>query len=780
MKGNRFILFLIVALYFATGSSITTGTLPFTNFFNSDISVNVVILVQSTRRRCSEKTFYAYFSDEIDTVLHVYDPHQSRTRAYWLKIKHNLELELTGAYSIGICSVSTFPITVYYVHILDQNDNSTTEVARQFILPPRIRQMSLSGTASRNNPSLMVFNELPGETSEVTAQQVENQIDQLNQLSQQLRGLPQSPSIQETSKGQQIPLSSYVPQISRGALQSGLGRQLAVEPSFVRNIARNPLTGPNGLTKDVLSDLMFGNLKSLASMGGLSNANSPLEQNAMSPQMLGNSELSAFNNPLLEEKFAQSQSGKPGLGLPLPPNENMDFNDLPTNDLDNLKELSFLRSKHHSKSKRKKKNDKSDVVTKLLLTLLVDKLKDIYEMDKINSTQRKTLKLDSSTIGKIQNTLKERSHPPSNTKNHSEKDGEKEAKLPDNFDTNLSFPLTFSDTKGAQVSLVDSPQKSDNKDSSLLDVDTKNIENIIKGIENGSPEPKENSSVKIASVNADPGNSPLEISQKTTKTLNNDDLKLLQTGTASEFHRVKIDPVGEVGKSETIPSISDYHPTIDASKTAYPSQGIFEVHTDKATVSALPTFSISSLLNQEIPGNVKASGRVLNINAEKDVNNVGMDLTSSATAKPPGTSNAIEDTKGSTTSTGETDTANYLEASRVLGAVFNKVKDPLARKSVEVAIKAMLRLMKSDNTYSKKQSVPSIKSWILQEKVKKLMKTIHELSKTVHAVDEEVSSSRKTFRRVKHKILKRRFSHKHLNHHRPRHAHHHKRTYSKH
>lgn len=625
----------------------------------------------------------------------------------------------------------------------------------------------------------MAFNGLPGETSEVTAQQVENQIDQLNQLSQQMRGLSQSPSIQQTAKGQQIPLSSFVPQISRGALQSGLGRQLAVEPSYVRNIARNPLTGPNGLTKDVLSDLMFGNLKSLASMGGLSNANSPLEQNAMSPQMLGNSELSAFNNPLLEEKVAQSQSGKPGLGaglgLPLPPNENMDFNDLPTNDLDNLKDLPFLRSKHHSKSKRKKKNDKSDVVTKLLLTLLVDKLKDIYEMDKMNSTQRKTLKLDSSTIGKIENTLKERSHPSSNNKNPSEKDGEKEAKLSDNFDTNLSFPLTFSDTKGAHVSLVDSTQKSDNKDSSLLDVDTKNIENIIKGIENG-PEPNGNSSVKIAGVNADPGNSPLEISQKTTKTLNSDDLKLLQKGTASEFHRVKIDPVGEIGKSETIPSISDYHPTIDVSKTGSPSQGMFEVHTDKATVSALPTFSISSLLNQEIPGNVKASGRVLNTNAEKEVNNVGMDLTSTAAAKPSVTSTAIEDTKGSTTSTGETDNANYLEASRVLGAVFNKVKDPLARKSVEVAIKAMLRLMKSDNNYSKKQSVPSIKSWILQEKVKKLMKTIHELSKTVHAVDEEVSTSTKKYRRAKHKILKRRFSHKRANHHRPRHAHYHKRT----
>ena len=625
-------------------------------------------------------------------------------------------------------------------------------------------------SASNNNPSVLGF-------SEVSPQQIENQIVQLNQLSQQLRGLPQS--IQQTGKEQQIPLSNYVSTISRGTPQSGFGSPLGVDPGYARKIAGNPLTGPNGLTKDVLSDLMFGNLKSLASMGGLSNVNSPVEQNAMSPQMLGNSELSAFNNPLLGEKFPQPQSGKAGLGLPVPPNQNMDFSDLPANDLDNLKDLSFLRSKHHIRRKRKKKNDKSDNLTKLLLTLLVDKLKDIYEMDKFNSTQRKTLKLDSSTIGKIENTLNEHGRPSSNTQNHSEKDGEKAVKLSDNFDTNLSFPLTFSDTKATPVSLLDSPKRGDKKDSSVLDVDSNRIENIIKGIEKGNPGLMANSSIKNEEVNSDSGSSPAEISQKTTKTLSNNDLKLLQTGSASEFHRVKIDSVGEVGKSATIPSLSDYHPTIDMSKTVYPSQGMSEVHTDKATVSALPTFSISSLLNQEIPGNVKANDRVLNTNEEKEVANVGMDVTSSITTKKvPSTSTATGDTKGS--SEGETDTANYLEASRVLGAVFNKVKDPLARKSVEVAIKAMLRLIKSDNTYSKKQSVPSVRSWILQEKVKKLMKTIHELSKTVHAVDEDVSSSRKTYRHTKHKAIKKQFSYKHKNHHRSRHSHHHKRAYSKH
>ena len=648
--------------------------------------------------------------------------------------------------------------------------------------------MPLSGTISDNNPSVLAYNGLPGSSTEVTAQQVENQIDQLNRLSQQLRGLPQM-----TTKGTQIPLSNYVPQISRQTAQSGLGRPLEAVPNYVKNIARNPLTGPNGLTKDILSDLMFGNLKSLASLGGLSSVNSPMEENTMSTQMFGNSGLSAFNNPLLEEKLAESQPGKLGMGVPLPPNENIDFSDLPNNGLDNLKDLSFLRSRHHTKSKRKKKNDKSDVVTKLLLTLLVDKLKDIYEMDKINNTQRNTLKLDSSTIGKIESTLNERSHSASNNRSHAGKYGEKGAKISGPFDSNLSFPLTFSDTKGAQVSLVDSPIKTVKEDGSSLDIDTKNIENIIKGIENSSADPKsistkENSRVKIEGINADPGNSPLEISQKTTKTLNNDVLKLVQTGSTSEFHRVKIDPVGVLGKSAFTPSISDYHPTIDIPKITSSSEGTFDVHSDKATVSALPTFSISSLLNQEIPGNVKGSDRVLNKNLEKEVSNAGMDMADSTTAKLPDTSTAMGGNPKDSTSTGETDSANYLEASRVLGAVFNKVKDPLARKSVEVAIKAMLKLMKSDNAYSKKHSVPSMKkSRVLQEKIKKLMKTIHELSETVHAVDEEVSSSKKKQWQAKNRFFNKRLSQRHTIRHVPHHMHHHhhhhhrrhKRTYSK-
>lgn len=651
----------------------------------------------------------------------------------------------------------------------DQKDNSNTTVARQFIIPPNAHQLSLSDRVAGNNPSPLAFNGIQGVNNEVrNAQQVEDQIDQLNQLSQQLRALPQTLAIEQTAKGQQIPLSGrYAQQASRMTPWTGLARPLAADAGYLRNIARNPLTGPNGLTNDVLSDLMFGNLKSLAYSGGITNLNNPVEDSALSPQMIGNSALT-------------ESPGKPDLGLPLPPNENMDFNDLPSNDLDSLKGISDLRSRHHSKGKRKKKGSKSDVITKLLLTLLVDKLKDIYEVDKLNRTQTNPDNLDTSTIGKIENTLKERSQPTSNKSHH--EDDEKQTRLMSRFDTNLSFPLTISDKLGSRVSLVDSHR---NTDSSSIDVDTKNIENIIKGIENSKTTEKENNSRQIKGNNNDPANSPEEISKKMTKALNNDNPSPLIKESGSEFHRVKLEPTteGELGKSGTIPSISDYHPVIEAEKTTDPPAGIFDVHTDKATVSALPTFSISSILNEEIPGNIKGSGRILNEDALKDLNSESISgFTSSPKSKPLENAFVNDERKATTSvSNGAPEPVSYLEASRVLGAVFNKVRDPLARKSVEVAIKAMLKLMKSDSAYSKKHTVPSVNnSWILRQKVGRLMKTVRQLSEAVNEEAKETSNMKNHHRRSKNRFLKKLASYRHTNDHRkPHHKHHHhiKRTY---
>lgn len=51
--------------------------------------------------------------------------------------------------------------------------------------------------------------------------------------------------------------------------------------NYVKNIVRNLLIGFNGLIKDILLDLMFGNFKSLVFLGGLSSVNSLMEENIM-------------------------------------------------------------------------------------------------------------------------------------------------------------------------------------------------------------------------------------------------------------------------------------------------------------------------------------------------------------------------------------------------------------------------------------------------------------------------------------------------------------------
>lgn len=60
-----------------------------------------------------------------------------------------------------------------------------------------------------------------------------------------------------------------------------MGRLLEVVFNYVKNIVRNLLIGLNGLIKDILLDLMFGNFKSLVFLSGLSSVNSLMEENIM-------------------------------------------------------------------------------------------------------------------------------------------------------------------------------------------------------------------------------------------------------------------------------------------------------------------------------------------------------------------------------------------------------------------------------------------------------------------------------------------------------------------
>ena len=91
----------------------------------------------------------------------------------------------------------------------------------------------------------------------------------------------------------------------------------------------------------------------------------------------------------------------------------------------------------------------------------------------------------------------------------------------------------------------------------------------------------------------------------------------------------------------------------------------------------------------------------------------------------------------------------------------------------------MLKLMKSDSAYSKKQTVPSVEEpWVNHEKMGRLMRTIHQLSKAVDKEAQVASNKKRRQWRSKHKILKKWISHKHSHHrHKSRLVRHHTRKY---
>ena len=600
--------------------------------------------------------------------------------------------------------------------------------------------------SNRNSPLLPNANGASTAASEVTEQQVEDQMKQLNRMSEQLRALPQSPAIEETAKGRQIQVPRYLSQEAPGVLPSTAP---LMEVDYMKNINRNSLTGLNSLAKPMLSELVFGNPKSLGSLGGVSNLNNPIAENELPPEsaQLQNTQISRFIDPMLERKLEamrNPQLGNSDAGVLMVPFENTDVGDLPNSELEDLK-----GARHRAKHKSKRKGDRSDVVTRLLLTLLVDKLKDIYEMDKFNSAQKQRMRAHSSTVGRTGTFLRERNHPINNDgtiKNRFPKPSQSHSQANGYFTTNLSFPITFSDSKGIQLSLVGPTKRPDIHGTPPLDVDTKNIEKIINSMEKGdrrsTPSPtmlSKSMKMPFKGMRTDPGNRPQEISQKITKTLDNADIN---SGSVSEFHRMRAEPNGVLGKARDIASILDFHSVTDFPKPTEPSAGILEAHPEKTIVSTLPTYSISSLLNQEFPGSIQGGNRVLKVDSPKVA-------TFSSTATQQKTAFIRKND--------ENDTSNYLEASRVLGAVFNKVKDPLARKSVETAIKAMLKLMKSNNTYSKKESVPSTEdSFNLRDKVKKLVTTIHKLSEILSNAKKKLPKKLK-----KHRLRKRSYNNRH-------------------
>lgn len=482
---------------------------------------------------------------------------------------------------------------------------------------------------------------------------------------------------------------------TRGQSTVSLGPSVGVDGGYLSKTAKNTFTGPNGLTKDVLSDLMFGNLKNSVSSGGIANIDSLMYERAIAPPLPGNM-ISGFSES--PEKSA----------FPLTPSENIDSDD-PTEDLDILKEISNLQSKHKPKARDKKKSRKSDAISSLLLTLLVEKLKDMYEVGKVSSTQQKQARVNSDIKSK------------------------------QNKEFNLRKQNTGKDTREEQ------------RQKAPKSLDTKNIEKTAESISNTTP--KVNSKPEIYVGNSE---------QMTDKT--NKEMKLFTKDSGTEFHAVKLNPELDLGQSVAASSVSDTHPSImytDSRGSTDLPAGKFKVHTDKAIISTLPTYTISSILNKEIPGEDKVNDLDFKEDTLKGNKFSQEDLVNSPATKELSATSAATEKKVLPTSTSENESLNYLQASRVLGAVFNKVKDPLARKSVEVAIKAMLKLMKSGSNYSKKQIVPlQNKSKILQEKTSRRLKTVHRLLQTNDKKVKDISFMKKRDRSVKHRFSLERTSRK--------------------
>ena len=465
-------------------------------------------------------------------------------------------------------------------------------------------------------------------------------------------------------------------------------------------LMNNPITAPNGLTKDVLKSLMVGNVGEFAPPSFTStNRGMGYPSNDM-PSSFSNGPSGIPDPRKLENlvsSFSNQQQGAEG--FPTFPKFNFGGQSgVPP----------LLRARHHHHRRGHANKEKSGTVTKLLLSLLVDKLKDIYEMDKYTANGARKQKLNNQeTTGKIEGGLRLDGVDQQTDQGQDASELKKEK-----FQTNLTFPLTVSDSKAAGVKLVDSPRKVAKKNQSDDEVDSDSIDKIIKGIEaNQTAKLNLDPSKPVVQtgVNREIKDDDIVIAQspfpgagtveKNNKVLEKEEfLKNPDAGSFAEFHTIKM-PLMSEDKNVTVSTSEDSPVEPEDVKTMLPVESDGR---EVEKVTSLPSFSVSSLLNKGKSASVAATDRVLSMESLKSFQD--MPPSSSAEPSSPKDANSGVEVDSEPKKGAEGD---YLEASRVLGSVYNRVKDPLAKKSVETAIRAMLKLLRSDSPYSKKENVPS-------------------------------------------------------------------------
>ena len=607
-------------------------------------------------------------------------------------------------------------IIIGFSLISDEQIEASKGVQRQLIVPSGLGQNNafpLSNQAGQT-PFALPFNGLMG--GGMNAAQVTT--NQLQQLLASMQG--------DSRTGQMQQMPGLLPQMAGGG--NGMGQALGYGNNEENTLLHNPLTAPDGLTKDVLKGLMVGNMGELAPYVGNGMMGSP-------PNNLLNSFSNGPSNPSVSRGLASSLLNRPEGGEGFPSSPNFNFKD--------KDELSLLQTRHHHRHKVSKKKGKSDAVTKLLLSLLVDKLKDIYELDKLNTTLEGKTKLDLETTGKIGNELHSANHG-NNTSHKAQVPTNQQTK--ETFQTNLSFPLTVADDKSINVRLKNRTKSGDKNTKDNFELDSSSIDKIIRGIEANqttkitpsASKPMTNNAVnrqlndgRFQALNSmDLVKSILgsDTLQKPTETLRGDSfIKHPDTGNFAEFHKIKV-PLESVNQSANTPSRITTPINVDDIKPLGPADGI-----ETAKITSLPSYSISSFLNKDEPESVKATNRVLSSDAQSPQVN--------------SSSNGVQALNNLGTTTAATglelkpqESDNYVEASRVLGSVYKKVKEPLARKSVETAIKAMLKLIESDPSYAKKENVPSLESVENETEAQGatfgLERSLNDLAKRRHAAHE--------------------------------------------
>jgi hypothetical protein len=223
-------------------------------------------------------------------------------------------------------------------------------------------------------------------------------------------------------------------------------------------------------------------------------------------------------------------------------------------------------------------------------------------------------------------------------------------------------------------------------------------------------------------------------------------MKLEDEGSKSEFHKIKM-------SNDIEDSVVSSMAGVKSDLSISPSKILNFKEPEEGQVTAPQIFSVSSLLNNGIDqdsvatdvgenlGNHDKSFKILGLDASKKI--VSSD-TSNEKVLPyvPSDINTDQaDLKSITDSMSHDvkmkvkDGENYVKAARVLGAVFKKVKDPVAKNSIETAIKAMLQVMKDTakehSSSSKKHQLPSADDEKLVEQIQRLNNVFHQMKRNL-------------------------------------------------